>query len=140
MFVNFEIGALKEIKLKGTEGPHVSYHGVFQPRAPAVAARPPAPTVSHRHRAHATAAAPVSTAPSIAPPHTCAPPHPYPLVKREEKANVTSLLPPPSCPALPLSQLVHCATAPLRTVVPLPLLAHHAATPLHTVPLSTATP
>jgi hypothetical protein len=46
MFVNFEIGAFeKRIKLKGTEGPLVSHHGVFRPRAPAVAAEPPPPPV-----------------------------------------------------------------------------------------------
>jgi hypothetical protein len=46
VFVNFEVGALeKRIKLKGTEGPHVSHHGVFRPRAPAVAAGPPPPPV-----------------------------------------------------------------------------------------------
>jgi hypothetical protein len=42
MFVNFEFGALeKQIKLKGTDDPLVSHHGVFRPRAPAVAAGPP---------------------------------------------------------------------------------------------------
>jgi hypothetical protein len=31
MFVNFEVEALeKRIKLKGTEGPHVSHHDVFR--------------------------------------------------------------------------------------------------------------
>jgi hypothetical protein len=46
MFVNFEVGALeKQIKLKGTKGPHVSHHDVFRPRAPAVATRPPPPPV-----------------------------------------------------------------------------------------------
>jgi hypothetical protein len=74
MFVNFEVGALEKwIKLKGTEGPHVSHHDVFRPRAPAIAARPLAPTVSHHRRVHETVAALVSTAPTITPPHACAP-------------------------------------------------------------------
>jgi hypothetical protein len=42
VFVNFEVGDLEKwIKLKGTEGPHFSHHGVFWPRAPAVATGPP---------------------------------------------------------------------------------------------------
>jgi hypothetical protein len=51
MFVNFEVGALEKwIKLAGTEGPHVNHHVVFRPCAPAIAARLPAPTVSHHRR------------------------------------------------------------------------------------------
>jgi hypothetical protein len=46
MFVNFEVGALeKQIKLKGTEGPLVSHHGIFRPRALAVAAGLPPPSI-----------------------------------------------------------------------------------------------
>jgi hypothetical protein len=46
MFVNFEVGAFKKrIKLKGTDGPLVSHHGVFRPRAPAVATGPPPPPI-----------------------------------------------------------------------------------------------
>jgi hypothetical protein len=46
MFVNFEVEALeKQIKLKGTEGPLVSHHGVFRPRALVVAAGPPPPPI-----------------------------------------------------------------------------------------------
>jgi lactam utilization protein B len=34
MLVNFEVGALEKwIKSKGTDDPHVSHHGVFQPHA-----------------------------------------------------------------------------------------------------------
>ena len=46
MFVNFEVGALeKQIKLKGTDGPLVSHHGVFRLCAPVLAARPPPPPI-----------------------------------------------------------------------------------------------
>jgi hypothetical protein len=46
MLVNFEVGALEKwIKLKGTDGPLVSHHAVFRPRAPAVAAGPPPPPI-----------------------------------------------------------------------------------------------
>jgi hypothetical protein len=66
-------------------------------------------------RAHGTTAAPGLTPPAVSPrlppfphrrPHALTAPHghrlPYPLLKREEKANTTSLLPLPSRPTFSL--------------------------------------
>jgi hypothetical protein len=109
--VNFEVGALEKwIKLKGTEGPHVSHHSIFRPCVHAVATRPPVPTVFRRPSFPPVAVFRVAHG-SRRHSHVCRPP----ITPNVEAGFIfpSSLCHPVSIPISPLHHVLfsHCSAA-----------------------------
>jgi hypothetical protein len=105
--VNFEVGALEKwIKLKGTEGPHVSHHGVFRPCAPTVAVGPPPLPVSTAPPCPTPPRAPTAAALILS--ALSAKPHLLSSSARDSAPHHSTFLPRHRTPPLSLLALLPC--------------------------------